>query len=218
MRVMLLGCPGAGKGTQAHFIVEKYGIPQISTGAMLRAAVEAGTPLGLTAKKIMESGGLVPDDVMINLVNLRIGEPDCAQGFLLDGFPRTLGQAEALRKAGIDLDQIVEIYVDDEEIVKRMSGRLIHVPSGRVYHVNYHPPRVPGIDDVTGEPLVQREDDKESTVRRRLAVYHDQTKPLIDYYSHYSTRHGGQGPAFHRISGIGEVTEVRDRVFTALGS
>lgn len=218
MRVMLLGCPGAGKGTQAQFIVEKYKIPQISTGAMLRAAVEAGTPLGLTAKKIMESGGLVPDEVMIDLVTQRISEPDCAHGFLLDGFPRTLGQAEALRKAGIELDKIIEIYVDDEEIVNRMSGRLIHMPSGRVYHVTYHPPREPGKDDVTQEPLVQREDDKESTVRRRLAVYHDQTKPLIDYYTHYSQRHGGQGPAFHRILGLGDVKDVKDRVFTALGS
>lgn len=218
MRVMLLGCPGAGKGTQAQFISQKYGIPQISTGAMLRAAVDAETPLGQTAKKIMEAGGLVPDDIMINLVNERIRQSDCERGFLLDGFPRTIGQAEALRQAGIELDAIIEVQVDDEEIVKRMSGRLSHTPSGRIYHSLYNPPRVPGLDDITGEALTERDDDKESTVRKRLAVYHEQTKPLIDYYKHYDNQGIGKSPVFRQVSGIGELDQVKARIFAALNS
>lgn len=215
MRVILLGCPGAGKGTQAQRISEHYGLVPISTGAMLRAAVEAGTPLGLQAKAIMEAGQLVPDELMIALVKDRIAQADCQQGFLLDGFPRTIPQADALRQAQVHLDYVIDITVDDEEIVKRMSGRLIHAPSGRIYHVLYHPPKVAGLDDVTGEALVQRDDDKEATIRHRLAVYHAQTKPLVDYYTH--AEQTNMSPIFAAVSGIGSVDDVQRRIFAVLG-
>ncbi len=182
MRIMLLGAPGAGKGTQAQFIMEKYGVPQISTGDMLRAAVKAGTPLGLEAKKVMDAGQLVSDELIIGLVKERIAQDDCAKGFLLDGFPRTIPQADAMASSGIEIDHVIEIDVPDEEIVKRMSGRRVHPNSGRVYHLVYNPPKVEGKDDVTGEDLVIRPDDEESTVRKRLGIYHEQTKPLVDYY------------------------------------
>jgi adenylate kinase len=213
---MLLGCPGAGKGTQALFIKERYGIPQISTGEMLRAAVAAGTPLGLKVKSIMDAGQLVPDHIMIDLVNERIKEPDCEHGFLLDGFPRTIPQAEALAAANIVLDDIIEIVVEDEEIVKRMAGRWTHSASGRVYHEIYNPPQQPGKDDVTQESLIQREDDKEETVRRRLAVYHQQTKPLVDYYQTLSQNNKNQRPRYFSISGEGSVDEVKQKIFSIL--
>ncbi len=216
MRLMLLGCPGAGKGTQALFIKERYGIPQISTGEMLRAAVAAGTPLGLKVKSIMDAGQLVPDHIMIDLVNERIKEPDCEHGFLLDGFPRTIPQAEALAAANIVLDDIIEIVVEDEEIVKRMAGRWTHSASGRVYHEIYNPPQQPGKDDVTQESLIQREDDKEETVRRRLAVYHQQTKPLVDYYQTLSQNNKNQRPRYFSISGEGSVDEVKQKIFSIL--
>lgn len=216
MRLILLGGPGAGKGTQANFIKEKYGIPQISTGDMLRAAVKAGTPLGLAAKKVMDEGGLVSDDIIIGLVKDRVREPDCAKGFLLDGFPRTIPQAEAMKQANIQIDFVVEIAVDDEEIVKRMSGRRAHLPSGRTYHVIFNPPKVTGKDDVTGEDLVQRDDDKEETVRKRLHVYHAQTEPLIAYYSQWAANGGEHAPRYVRIEGIGKVEEIRDAVFKSL--
>lgn len=217
MRLILLGGPGAGKGTQANFIKEKYGIPQISTGDMLRAAVQAGTPLGLAAKKIMDEGGLVSDDIIIGLVKDRIKEPDCGNGFLFDGFPRTIPQADAMKEAGIKIDYVVEIAVDDEEIVKRMSGRRAHLASGRTYHVLYNPPKVEGKDDVTGEDLIQRDDDKEETVRKRLEVYHAQTEPLIDYYSKWANQGDANAPKYVRVKGIGQVEEIRDAVFKALG-
>jgi adenylate kinase len=217
MRLILLGGPGAGKGTQANFIKEKYGIPQISTGDMLRAAVKAGTPLGLAAKKIMDEGGLVSDEIIIGLVKDRIKESDCANGFLFDGFPRTIPQADAMKEAEINIDFVVEIAVDDEEIVKRMSGRRAHLASGRTYHVIYNPPKVEGKDDVTGEDLVQRDDDKEDTVRKRLKVYHDQTEPLIEYYSKWGESGQANAPKYVRIEGIGKVEEIRDAVFKALG-
>jgi adenylate kinase len=216
MRVILLGGPGAGKGTQANFIKEKYGIPQISTGDMLRAAVKAGTPLGLAAKKIMDEGGLVSDDIIIGLVKDRIKEPDCQPGFLLDGFPRTIPQADAMKNESINIDFVVEIAVDDEEIVKRMSGRRAHLASGRTYHVIYNPPKVEGKDDVTGEDLVQRDDDKEDTVRKRLKVYHDQTEPLIAYYSKWAQSGEANAPKYVQIPGIGKVDEIRDAIFNAL--
>ncbi len=216
MRLILLGPPGAGKGTQAQHICEHYGISQISTGAMLRAAVEAGTPLGQKAQAIMESGELVPDEIMIGLVNDRINQPDCVNGFLLDGFPRTIPQAEALDAADIYLDYVVEIQVDDEEIVKRMSGRLMHPASGRSYHLQYHPPKVAGIDDVTGEPLVQRDDDKEETVRNRLAVYHQQTKPLVEFYQHYAKETHVHPLVFAQVQGVGSVTEISQQLFAIL--
>src|SRR5919206_3828561 len=181
MRLILLGAPGAGKGTQANFIKEKFNIPQISTGDMLRAAVKAGTPLGLAAKQVMDAGGLVPDDVIIGLVKERIAQPDCRQGFLFDGFPRTIPQADAMRDAGVDIDYVIEIDVDDAEIIKRLSGRRVHLPSGRTYHVQFNPPKTPGKDDVTGEDLIQRDDDREETIRKRLQIYHEQTKQLVDY-------------------------------------
>jgi len=212
MKVILLGPPGAGKGTQADFICEEFGIPKISTGDMLRAAVKAGTPLGVAAKKIMDVGGLVSDDIILGLVQERIKAPDCSGGFLLDGFPRTIPQAEGLKTLGIRIDKVIEIDVDDEEIVKRMSGRRIHPVSGRTYHVLYNPPKIPHKDDVTGEALIQRDDDKESTVRKRLQVYHDQTKPLVAFYSALpETR-------FAKIKGVGEVGDVRDRILTSLRS
>jgi adenylate kinase len=216
MRLMLLGSPGAGKGTQAQFITEHYGIPQISTGAMLRAAVAAGSLLGQKAKAIMDAGQLVSDDIMINLVKERINQPDCKNGFLLDGFPRTIPQAEALAEAGIKLDYVIEIDVDDEEIVHRMSGRLIHPASGRTYHKDYHPPKVAGKDDETGEALIQRDDDKEETVRHRLKVYHDQTKPLVNYYQNYIKAHHGHGPQYAAVDGTGDVQAIRDRIFAVL--
>lgn len=217
MRVILLGGPGAGKGTQANFIKEHYAIPQISTGDMLRAAVKEGTPLGLEAKKVMDAGGLVSDDIILGLIKERIAAPDCRNGFLFDGFPRTIAQAEALKTEGVPIDAVIEIDVDDEEIIKRMSGRRVHLASGRTYHVVFNPPREAGIDDVTGEPLIQRDDDKEETVRKRLSVYHDQTEPLIGYYSAWANGGEPDAPRYHKISGVGTVEQIRDRVFTALG-
>lgn len=216
MRTILLGAPGAGKGTQAQFIMEKYGIPQISTGDMLRAAVKAGTPLGLKVKDIMASGGLVSDDIIIALVKERITEADCANGFLFDGFPRTIPQAEALVEAGVEIDSVIEIDVDDEAIVSRMSGRRVHEASGRVYHVLHNAPKQEGLDDETGEPLMQREDDQEDTVRKRLGVYHDQTKPLVNFYQELG-KQGGQAPQYIRVEGVGSVEDIRDKVFAALG-
>ena len=215
MRLILLGAPGAGKGTQAQFITEKYGIPQISTGDMLRAAVKAKTELGLKAKSVMDSGGLVSDDIIIGLVKQRIREPDCANGFLFDGFPRTIPQAEAMVDAGVDLDHVVEIAVDDDAIVARLSGRRVHPGSGRVYHVQHNPPKREGVDDESGEPLVQRDDDQEDTVRKRLEIYHSQTSPLVKFYSAMT---GPRAPACHRVEGIGSVEEIRDKVFAALES
>jgi adenylate kinase len=217
MRVILLGGPGAGKGTQANYIKEKYNIPQISTGDMLRAAVKAGTPLGVEAKKVMDAGGLVSDDIILGLVEERIQEDDCANGFLFDGFPRTLAQADALKDKGIPIDCVVEIDVDDEEIIKRMSGRRVHLASGRTYHVVFNPPKEEGKDDETGEPLIQRDDDKEETVRQRLAVYHEQTEPLIEYYSKWADSGEAGAPRYARIEGIGKVDEIRDAIFAALG-
>lgn len=216
MKLILLGGPGAGKGTQAGFITEKYGIPQISTGDMLRAAVKTGSPMGLAAKKVMDAGGLVSDDIILGLIAERLKQPDCAKGFLLDGFPRTIPQAEALRTQGVKLDYVLEIDVSDEEIIRRMSGRRVHPGSGRTYHIVFNPPKVEGKDDVTGEPLIQRDDDKEETVKKRLAVYHSQTKPLIDYYSKWSNT-GAQGaPKHRRVSGIGTLDAIKSAVFAAL--
>lgn len=217
MRVILLGGPGAGKGTQAGFITSKFGIPQISTGDMLRAAVKAGSPLGLAAKKVMDAGQLVPDDLIINLVKDRIREPDCTQGFLFDGFPRTIPQAEAMRDAGVAIDCVVEIDVPDDEIIRRMSGRRVHLASGRTYHVAFNPPKVAGKDDVTGEDLIQRDDDKEETVRKRLQVYHAQTEPLVHFYSKWASAGDAKAPGHVKVSGIGSVNEIRDRIFAALG-
>ena len=217
MRVILLGGPGAGKGTQANYIKEKYNSPQISTGDMLRAAVKAGTPLGIEAKKVMDAGGLVSDDIILGLVEERTKEPDCANGFLFDGFPRTLAQADALKDKGVPIDCVVEIDVDDEEIIKRMSGRRVHLASGRTYHVVFNPPKEEGKDDETGEPLIQREDDQEDTVRQRLAVYHEQTEPLIEYYSKWADSGEAGAPRYVRIDGIGKVDEIRDAIYAALG-
>lgn len=216
MRLILLGGPGAGKGTQANYIKEKYQIPQISTGDMLRAAVKAGTDLGKKAKEYMDSGGLVPDDVIIGLVKERIQEADCQKGFLFDGFPRTIPQADAMKEAGVAIDAVVEIDVPDEEIIKRMSGRRAHLASGRTYHVIYNPPKVEGKDDVTGEPLVQRDDDKEETVRKRLEVYHAQTEPLVDYYKQWGASGEAGAPKYVPIAGVGKVDEIRDNIFKAL--
>lgn len=216
MRLILLGGPGAGKGTQANYIRERFGIPQISTGDMLRAAVKAGTPLGIEAKKVMDAGGLVSDDIILGLVKERISEDDCANGFLFDGFPRTLAQANSLRDQGVAVDAVVEIDVDDEEIIKRMSGRRVHPDSGRTYHLVFNPPKVEGKDDETGEPLVQRDDDTEETVRKRLQVYHQQTEPLIGYYSKWADQGGADAPRYIRIAGIGKVGEIRDSIFAAL--
>ena len=213
MRLILLGAPGAGKGTQAQFITEKFGIPQISTGDMLRAAVKAETELGLQAKEVMDSGGLVSDDIIIGLVKERINEDDCGAGFLFDGFPRTIPQAEAMVEAGVAIDHVVEIAVEDDEIVSRLGGRRVHPGSGRVYHVLHNPPREEGLDDDTGEPLVQRDDDQEDTVRKRLEVYHSQTSPLVDFYRSMG---GDDAPAYHRVPGVGSVEEIRDKVFSAL--
>jgi adenylate kinase len=216
MRLILLGAPGAGKGTQAAFIVEKLGIPQISTGDMLRAAVKAGTPLGREARKFMDAGALVPDQVIIGLVRERIGQPDCAKGFLFDGFPRTIPQADAMKQAGVMLDYVVEIEVDDGEIIKRLSGRRVHPGSGRTYHTVFNPPKVAGKDDLTGEDLIQRDDDKEETVRKRLEVYHSQTKPLIEYYSKWANSGVPGAPKYVRVAGVGTMDSIRDRIFAAL--
>ncbi|MDX1803094.1 MAG: adenylate kinase, partial [Alcanivorax sp.] len=211
MRVILLGAPGAGKGTQAQFIKEQFNIPQISTGDMLRAAVKAGTPLGLEAKKVMDAGGLVSDDIILGLVKERIGEDDCANGFLFDGFPRTIPQAQALVDQGINIDYVVEIDVDDEEIIERLSGRRVHPASGRVYHVKYNPPKEEGKDDESGDALVQRDDDKEETVRKRLEVYQSQTRPLVDFYQQQAGK-GENAPCYVRIAGVGSVDDIRERV------
>jgi adenylate kinase len=211
MRIILLGSPGSGKGTQAQFITEKYAIPQISTGDMLRAAVRAGTPLGIQAKQVMDTGGLVSDDIILGLIKARIAQPDCANGFLLDGFPRTIAQAEGLRDMGVVIDTVIEIVVEDEEIVKRMAGRRVHLQSGRTYHVEFNPPKTAGIDDVTGEALIQRDDDKEETVRKRLSVYHEQTKPLVGYYSA-----AGQQIKFSSIAGKGTVDEITEKILKIL--
>jgi adenylate kinase len=216
MRLILLGAPGAGKGTQATFICQKYNIPQISTGDMLRAAVKAGTPLGLEAKKVMDSGGLVSDDLIINLVKERITLADCARGFLFDGFPRTIPQADAMKANQVKLDYVLEIDVPFEAIIERMSGRRAHSVSGRTYHIKYNPPKVEGCDDVTGEPLIQREDDKEETVRKRLEVYSAQTRPLVDYYSRWAKAEPDQAPAYRKISGMGAVEDITARAFAAL--
>jgi adenylate kinase len=216
MRLILLGGPGAGKGTQANYIKEKYKIPQISTGDMLRAAVKAGTALGKEAKRYMDSGGLVPDDVIIGLVKERIEEPDCERGFLFDGFPRTIPQADAMKEAGVPIDAVVDIDVPDKEIIKRMSGRRAHLASGRTYHVVFNPPKVEGKDDVTGEPLVQRDDDKEETVRKRLEVYHDQTEPLIGYYKKWEGSGEAGAAKYIKIEGVGKVDEIRDQIFSSL--
>ena len=216
MRLILLGAPGAGKGTQAAFLCQKYSIPQISTGDMLRAAVKAGTPLGIEAKKVMDSGGLVSDDLIINLVKERIAQPDCALCFLFDGFPRTLPQADAMKAAGVKLDYVLEIDVPFEAIIERMSGRRSHTASGRIYHVKYNPPKLEGKDDVTGEALVQRDDDKEDTVRKRLEVYSAQTRPLVAYYSDWAKAQPEMAPAYRAISGMGSVEEITQRALKAL--
>ncbi len=216
MHVILLGPPGAGKGTQAEFITEQFGIPKISTGDMLRAAVKAGTPLGLEAKKVMDAGKLVSDDIIINLVKERIAQPDCQKGFLFDGFPRTIAQAEALKKEGVTIQFVADIDVDEEEIIRRMSGRRVHLPSGRTYHVLFNPPKQEGKDDMTGEPLVQRDDDKKDTVRKRLQVYHDQTKPLVDFYSKWAATKDPSAPKYFKVSGIGRVEEVQERLISGL--
>jgi adenylate kinase len=216
MRLILLGPPGAGKGTQAAFITQRYGIPQVSTGDMLRTAVKAGTPLGLAAKKVMDSGALVSDDIIIGLVKERIVQPDCAKGFLFDGFPRTIPQAQAMRDAKVPLDAVLEIDVPDGSIIERMSGRRVHVASGRTYHVKFNPPRAEGKDDATGETLIQREDDKEETVRKRLDVYHSQTRPLVDFYGAWQASGDAAAPRYARISGVGAVDEIRQRAFDAL--
>ncbi|WP_323774596.1 adenylate kinase [Alcanivorax sp.] len=216
MRVILLGAPGAGKGTQAQFIKEQFNIPQISTGDMLRAAVKAGTPLGLEAKKVMDAGGLVSDDIILGLVKKRITEDDCANGFLFDGFPRTIPQAQSLVEQGVDIDFVVEIDVDDEEIIERLSGRRVHPASGRVYHTKYNPPKVEDKDDETGDELVQRDDDQEETVRKRLEVYQAQTRPLVDFYQDLAKQGESNAPAYVRVAGVGSVEDIRDRVLSAL--
>ncbi|HNV87727.1 MAG TPA: adenylate kinase [Methylotenera sp.] len=216
MRIILLGAPGAGKGTQATFIKEKFNIPQISTGDMLRAAVKAGTPLGLKAKGHMDSGGLVPDAVIIGLVSERIKQADCANGFLFDGFPRTIPQADAMKAAGVMIDYVVEIDVPDSAIIERMSGRRSHPASGRTYHVKFNPPKVAGKDDVTGEDLVQREDDKEETVKKRLEVYHSQTKPLVEYYANWAKSGAAGAPKHVKVNGLGEMNSIRNNIFAVL--
>jgi len=216
MRLILLGAPGAGKGTQATFICKRFGIPQISTGDMLRAAVKAGTPLGLQAKKVMDSGALVSDDIILGLVKERIAQPDCAAGFLFDGFPRTIVQADALKTAGVKLDYVLEIDVPDSAIVERMSGRRVHVASGRTYHDRFNPPKTAGVDDVTGEPLIQRVDDQEETVKKRLAVYAQQTRPLVEYYQRWAASGDPDAPAYRKIGGTGSVDEITARALAAL--
>jgi adenylate kinase len=216
MRLILLGAPGAGKGTQAAFLCQRFGIPQISTGDMLRAAVKAGTPLGLAAKKVMDSGALVSDDIILGLVRERIAQPDCAAGFLFDGFPRTIVQADALKSAGVKLDYVLEIDVPDEAIVERMSGRRVHVASGRTYHVRFNPPKVAGLDDLTGEPLILRADDEEATVKKRLAVYAAQTRPLVDYYERWAASGDPEAPAYRKFNLTGTVEEITARALAAL--
>lgn len=216
MRVILLGAPGAGKGTQAQFICEKFNIPQISTGDMLRAAVKAGSELGLKVKEIMETGGLVSDEIIIDLVKERITQDDCKEGFLFDGFPRTIPQAEAMLEAGVDIDYVLEIDVDDEEIVQRLSGRRVHPGSGRVYHLVYNPPKTEGVDDETGEALIQRDDDKEDTVRKRLSIYHDQTKPLVAFYRDLRETKGEAAPEYVHVEGVGSLADIKDKVIAAL--
>jgi len=216
MRLILLGPPGAGKGTQASFITEAYGIPQISTGDMLRGAIKAGTPLGLAAKKVMDSGALVSDDIIVGLVKERLKAPDCAKGYLFDGFPRTIPQADAMRDADVGLDYVLEIEVPDAAIVERMSGRRCHIASGRTYHIKYNPPKAAGKDDVTGEPLIQRDDDREDTVKKRLEVYHAQTKPLVDYYARWAASGDSRAPRYRRVDGIGTVDVIRAACLAAL--
>lgn len=216
MRLILLGAPGAGKGTQATFIKEKFGIPQISTGDMLRAAVKAGTPLGIEAKKVMDAGGLVSDEIIINLVKERLKEADCANGYLFDGFPRTIPQAEAMKDAGVKIDFVLEIDVPHSEIIERMSGRRTHAASGRTYHIRFNPPKVAGKDDVTGEDLVQRDDDKEETVRKRLDVYENQTRPLVDYYGKWASTGDANAPKYRKIAGVGSVEDIKAKAFEAL--
>ncbi|QDX82525.1 adenylate kinase [Denitratisoma sp. DHT3] len=216
MRLILLGPPGAGKGTQANFIKDKFGIPQISTGDMLRAAVKAGTPLGLEAKKVMDAGGLVSDDIIIGLVKDRLTQDDCKAGYMFDGFPRTIPQAEAMKAAGVPIDFVLEIDVPDAEIIGRMSGRRVHLASGRTYHVKFNPPKVEGKDDETGEPLIQRDDDREETVKKRLDVYHSQTKPLVDYYSGWAASGDARAPRYRKIEGLGSVDSITQRAFDAL--
>ncbi len=216
MRLILLGPPGAGKGTQAGFITEHFAIPQISTGDMLRAAIRAGSPLGLEAKKVMDAGQLVSDDIIIGLVKERLKQPDCSKGYLLDGFPRTIAQADAMKAAGVGIDYVLEIDVADDQIVDRMSGRRVHSASGRTYHVKYNPPKVAGVDDVTGEPLIQRDDDKAETVMKRLEVYRNQTLPLVEYYSKWAATNAPEAPRYRKLAGIGPVDEIRQRVFEVL--
>jgi adenylate kinase len=216
MRLILLGAPGAGKGTQANYIKEKYNIPQISTGDMLRAAVKAGTPLGIEAKKVMDAGGLVSDDIIIGLVKDRLKDKDCANGYLFDGFPRTIPQADAMKDAGVKIDYVLEIDVPDEAIIERMSGRRVHPASGRTYHVKFNPPKVAGKDDLTGEELIQRDDDKEDTVKKRLAVYHDQTEVLVGYYNDWAASGQPGAPKYRKIAGVGPVETIRDKAFAAL--
>ncbi len=218
MRLILLGPPGAGKGTQAAFIKERFGIPQISTGDMLRAAVKAGTPMGLAAQKVMDAGGLVSDDIIIGLVKDRLKEPDTANGYLFDGFPRTIPQAEAMKLAGVVIDYVLEIAVPDADIIDRMSGRRVHLASGRTYHVRFNPPKAEGRDDVTGEALIQRDDDKEATVRKRLEVYHAQTSVLVGYYSQWAASGAAGAPKYRKVVGVGTVDEIRQRAFDALSS
>ena len=217
MRLILLGPPGAGKGTQAAFIQKRYGIPQISTGDMLRAAAEAGTPVGLAAKQVVDAGRLVSDDIILGLVTARLKAPDCARGYMFDGFPRTLPQADAMKAAAVRIDHVLEIDVPEAEIVLRMSGRRVHPASGRSYHVKFNPPRAEGRDDLTGEPLIQREDDREDTVRRRLEVYRQQTRPLVEYYTRWAATGDPRAPRYHRIAGVGSVEQIRDKAFAALG-
>jgi adenylate kinase len=216
MRLILLGPPGAGKGTQAQFITDRFGIPQISTGDMLRAAIKAGTPLGVAAKKIMDAGQLVSDDIVTALVKERLAQPDCASGYLFDGFPRTLPQADAMKSAGVAIDYVLEIDVPDDEIIARMGGRRVHLASGRTYHVRFNPPNVADLDDVTGEPLIQRDDDRADTVRKRLEVYHAQTRALVDYFTRWAATGDPRAPQYRRISGVGSVDEIRARAFAAL--
>jgi adenylate kinase len=216
MRIILLGMPGAGKGTQSRFLTDKYGIPQVSTGDMLRTAIKQGSPLGVEAKKYMDRGALVPDEIVIELVKHRVKEPECASGYIFDGFPRTIPQAEALRAAGIGVDFVVDIHVNDEEILKRMSGRRVHLASGRTYHLEFNPPRVSGKDDLTGEDLVQRADDKEETVRKRIGVYHNETRPLIDYYRKWMASGDQAAPRYVQVDGSGTVGQIRDRMLASL--
>ena len=218
MRIILLGTPGAGKGTQSRFLIERYGIPQVSTGDMLRAEIDANTALGREVRQYMDLGELVPDQLVIELVKQRVARPDCARGFIVDGFPRTVAQAEALRDSGIDIDFVVEVEVDDDEILRRMTGRRVHPASGRTYHIDFNPPRAPGKDNVTGEPLIQRPDDNEETVRRRIATYHSLTKPLIAYYMKWRERGDPRAPLYVNIYGKGSIEHIRDKLFAALAA